>query len=317
MPSNWLYVDTNFPTFTGEESANKKIETIQNYMYLLVEQMRYSLRNLDASNFNAVGLLEIGNVFTEPIYARIEDNEGRVTQLSVQADGLAAQIWDAEGDIYQIGLTVDGLTSLVSAADGRISALTQTVDGFQTTVSNLQGDVSSLTQTVNGFSLSVTNGETRSTIQLLANGTVISSKVIQFTGDVIFRSDLSDGKTVISGDNIQTGTIRGRTIHLNSSNALYIHSTYSVTENDVLGIIDYYPEDGKTKLRIESSAVLKILSAGDMSIDAYSMGVIKSTLYIGSTYSGEKVMIGRSADMTTRTQIELWGDVYVNGTKIG
>ena len=40
MPSNWLYIDTNFPTFTGEASPNVKITTIQNYMYMLVEQLR-------------------------------------------------------------------------------------------------------------------------------------------------------------------------------------------------------------------------------------------------------------------------------------
>ena len=46
MPSNWLYIDTNFPAFTGEEAANEKIETVQNYLFLLVEQLRYTLRNL-------------------------------------------------------------------------------------------------------------------------------------------------------------------------------------------------------------------------------------------------------------------------------
>ena len=52
MPSNWLYIDTNFPTFTGEENTEKKVTTIQNYMFMLVEQLRYSLHNLDLSNMN-------------------------------------------------------------------------------------------------------------------------------------------------------------------------------------------------------------------------------------------------------------------------
>ena len=33
MPSNWLYIDSNFPTFTGEESLKEQVTTIQNYMY--------------------------------------------------------------------------------------------------------------------------------------------------------------------------------------------------------------------------------------------------------------------------------------------
>ena len=42
MPSNWLYIDTNFPAFTGEESMEEKVTSIQDYMYLLVEQLRYT-----------------------------------------------------------------------------------------------------------------------------------------------------------------------------------------------------------------------------------------------------------------------------------
>lgn len=52
MPSNWLYIDTNFPTFTGEENTEEKVTTIQNYMFMLVEQLRYSLHKLDLSNMN-------------------------------------------------------------------------------------------------------------------------------------------------------------------------------------------------------------------------------------------------------------------------
>ena len=52
MPSNWLYIDTNFPSFTGEESLGDRVTTIQNYLYMLVEQLRYTLHNLDANNMN-------------------------------------------------------------------------------------------------------------------------------------------------------------------------------------------------------------------------------------------------------------------------
>lgn len=33
MPSNWLYIDTNFPSFTQKESDGEKIETMQDYTY--------------------------------------------------------------------------------------------------------------------------------------------------------------------------------------------------------------------------------------------------------------------------------------------
>lgn len=78
MPSNWLYIDTNFPTFTGEESSEEKITTIQNYMFMLVEQLRYSLHNLDLSNMNKTAVERYETSITEPIYARIEDGEENI-----------------------------------------------------------------------------------------------------------------------------------------------------------------------------------------------------------------------------------------------
>ena len=45
MPSNWLYIDTNFPSFTQKESVNDKVETMQDYLFMLVEQLRYTLHN--------------------------------------------------------------------------------------------------------------------------------------------------------------------------------------------------------------------------------------------------------------------------------
>lgn len=54
----------------------------------------------------------------------------------------------------------------------------------------LPSSVSSLTQTVNSITLSVSNGESSSTIKLLRDGVVVSSKSISFSGMVTF-SDLS------------------------------------------------------------------------------------------------------------------------------
>ena len=67
MPSNWLYIDSNFPTFTGDENLKEQVTTIQNYMYMLVEQLRYTLHNLDLSNMNEAAVDDWENAITEPI----------------------------------------------------------------------------------------------------------------------------------------------------------------------------------------------------------------------------------------------------------
>ena len=99
MPSNWLYIDTNFPAFTGEESMEEKVTSIQDYMYLLVEQLRYTLHNLDLGNMNKTAKERWESAITEPIYAKIEDDEERILQLAIDAGALALRISDSEGNI--------------------------------------------------------------------------------------------------------------------------------------------------------------------------------------------------------------------------
>lgn len=221
MPSNWLYIDTNFPTFTGGESTEEKIGTIQNYMYMLVEQLRYSLRNLDLGNMNQAAVREYEAYLTEPIYARIEGAEGDVTQLQVTARGLAGRISDAEGNITALAATAQGLSAQISNAQGEITSLQATAQGLSSSISNMDGEITALQQTVDSFSLTVSNQESSSRLSLTANGFEVASATIRFTGDVVFESRLRDGYTVVSGNCIRTGEISANYIRLGGELTVY------------------------------------------------------------------------------------------------
>lgn len=41
MPGSILSADTNFPNFSDQQSDSEKINVIQNYLYMLLEQLRY------------------------------------------------------------------------------------------------------------------------------------------------------------------------------------------------------------------------------------------------------------------------------------
>ena len=192
MPSNLLTADTTFPTLTQEQSTDEKFEKITSYLYMLLEQLRYSMGNLDKENFNDAGLEEIANIITEPVYVQLKDDEANIAALTVTAAGLGARLSDAEGNITQLTATTTSLTSRIS---------------------NAEGNISSLTQTVNGMTLSVTNGSSSSTIRLLANGVQLSSQSISFSGMVSFTDLSTSGWTTINGDNITTGTIEAIDIY--------------------------------------------------------------------------------------------------------
>lgn len=134
MPSNWLYIDTNFPSFTQKESASDKIETMQDYLFMLVEQLRYTLHNLDLSNMNKTAADEFVKQITDPIYGEIKDAEGNITQVALVAEGLAARIGDAEGNITQLQATAQGLSASISNLNGSVTNLTADVNGIRATV---------------------------------------------------------------------------------------------------------------------------------------------------------------------------------------
>ena len=46
MPSNLLNADTGFPDLMGNQSTDEKFRMVSDYLYMLLEQLRYSMANL-------------------------------------------------------------------------------------------------------------------------------------------------------------------------------------------------------------------------------------------------------------------------------
>lgn len=178
MPSNWLYIDTNFPSFTQKESVNDKVETMQDYLFMLVEQLRYTLHNLDLSNMNKTAADEFVKQITDPIYGEIKDAEGNITQVALVAEGLAARIGDAEGNITQLQATAKGLQASVSNLNGSVTNLTADVNGIRATVStkiDATQAQSIFDQSATGFTLGATSGENGTIFKLNYNGVQVAS----------------------------------------------------------------------------------------------------------------------------------------------
>ena len=293
MPSNWLYIDTNFPTFTGEESSEEKITTIQNYMFMLVEQLRYSLHNLDLSNMNKTAVERYETSITEPIYARIEDGEENIADLAITAAGLGVRLSNAEGNITSLTATAEGLSLQISDAEDDILQLGITADGLATQISNAQGQISSLQQTVDGFSLSASNGENSSYLYLTSNGFIVSSARITFTGMVTFWDLSASGATTINGDNIVTGTISAITMQGNEIIG-------GVSRNLLVGGIRFddngrgTEDEARYRMFIYTNSgymdwAMKLLSAGGMSLE-----------------SGDNIYIEASTNLTMRAGWNIW-----------
>lgn len=311
MPSNWLYIDTNFPTFTGEEETEEKVSSIQNYLFMLVEQLRYSLRNLDLKNMNPAAVERFTGTITEPIYGRIEDAEGNITQLGITAQGLAAKISDAEGNIASLQVTATQLASQISDANGNISQLQQTATSIQSTVANQAGQISQLQQTATSIQSTVTNQAGQiSRLQQRADGfeTVVAdqndniSEIRQSVDSISFSVNGSsleltkDGVTV--SETLQAAALIGNEIELRD-NWDRSAATFELTgSSSSLG----------QKLAIWSGALQLSTWAGDVYLSAGSGG----SLQVGdSEVQIDGDLIPNRADhYTCGTYAFPWLDVY-------
>lgn len=213
MPTNMLTVDANFPQLSREQSTDEKFERITSYLHMMLEQLRYSMGNLDKDNFNAAGLDEIANLITKPVYiqleneaksiaalyvtaeglsSRLSDAEGNVSTLQQSAAAMAVRLTNAEGDITQLAAAAGVLTSRISDAEGNISQLTQTSDSLTSRISDTEGNVSIIQQTVNGLTVTDASGTTR------VKGSSVETGSLILTGVIKWADLTSDVQTAIS-----------------------------------------------------------------------------------------------------------------------
>lgn len=244
MPSNWLYIDTNFPSFTQKENVNDKVETMQDYLFMLVEQLRYTLHNLDLSNMNKTAADGFVKTITQPIYAEIKNAEGSITQLGVTADGLAARIGDAEGNITQLQATAQGLSASISNLNGSVTNLTADVNGIRATVRtkiDATEAQSIFDQSAEGFTLAATSGERGTIFKLNYNGAQIAS-----TGSIDLCVDAVNIYGTLTATKLRGGSIS--VVDDDDNECGTIQTTYASSSDYKLDIsssaMELFAEDG-------------------------------------------------------------------------
>lgn len=153
--------------------------------------------------------------------------EYAVTSLGTRITQTAAEIrLEAEQTLSNYSTTIQMNSAISQKADQITSEVSQTyatIGSLNSTASALSSKISQTAHTIS-LSVSGTAGNTQETGAGITitlkdeNGETISSgegKVV-ISGNVVFKSNLSDGTTTISGNNITTGTISAARIAANS-----------------------------------------------------------------------------------------------------
>ena len=207
MPSSLQTLDTAFPKIDDHKTTEENFNQVVNYLYMLLENLRYTLGNLGEDNFNDAELDSIGKLITEPVWARIADDEGNIHTLNVTAQNLLSQVSDLDGNLSALQQTAETLSSRITTADGNISALTQTANSLSSKISDAEGNISSLSQTVNGLSSKISSAEGNiSTLQQTANS--LSTKVSNAEGSVSTLTQTVNGFSLSVSNGTSSSTIK-------------------------------------------------------------------------------------------------------------
>ena len=205
MPTAQMLTEEALPKYKEGEQDKERIKTLYNYLFMLVEQLRYSLGNISADNFNETALKELETDISAPIVRRVEDAEGNISTLTQSAGLISARLESAEGSVSSLALTAESLSSRITSAEGSVSNLTQTANSLSSRISNAEGDISSLTQTAGSLSSRITSAE-GSISSLTQTANSLSSRIESVDGSVSSLSQTVNGLrlSVTNGESSST-----------------------------------------------------------------------------------------------------------------
>lgn len=230
-------------------------------------------------------------------------------EVKNEIDGLSASI----------DIKLDSITSQITGINGQVSSITQTVSGIQTQITGLNNQVSSIDQKVDSISLDVSNGTSSSRIELTVDGVRVSSATVEFTGNIIFASDLTDGRTSISGDNIDTGEISARYIRLGGQMEVYESTSSRADVGGYIGFMSGASATGESTDGIaianytERAVVICTKRGARMGYDGVNTVVCTSSQV---SINGDTVFINgepqSASDARLKTDVQYDVDDYLN-----
>lgn len=208
MPVSLLNTDTSFPTFESDTPVKERVEVLTNYLYMLLEELRYTFGNLGEENFNDAGLLSLSMKIAEPINIRISEAENSVAEISAVADENSASIsrlltWQSETDS-----AIVKIEEIASSNEAKIALITEWQDDIEYSIAQLiiETDdnylaVSQIVRSV-GADGEVTAASIVTAINEAGSSVKISADHVAISGFVTFESLETSGGSTINGNNV-------------------------------------------------------------------------------------------------------------------
>lgn len=246
MPSGFSALDTSFPDLNGK-GTEESIQIVTDYLYQLLEQLRYMLHNLGTRNFNQTELEAFASSISEPIHIALQEEVERAegaeatlqTNINIEANRITAEVSRAEGAESALGTritqTADAITAEVTratAAEGTLSSrITQNADAISAEVTRASGAEGALGSRITQNADAITAEVTRATA---AEGT-LGSRITQTASDItaeVSRATGAESAIQQSADAIKAQVTDGQgnyTVLNLKSDGLHIGSAAGTT----------------------------------------------------------------------------------------
>jgi len=242
MPGNYLNIDTELPTFTGDESEKDMIESMMSYLTQLVDQLKYTLMNLDQSNFNQRALDEISTGSAGSIAEQVQTLAQQLNQTNTHVATLTSRMNTAEGDIsdnandiaaLQGAVQIDPDTGDIVIGDGTVQV---DVNGGTVNINGDAADIGTMQQLIadNADDIGTLQGAVQidedtgditigdGLVQVDVNGSTVSVNSTDI-GDL--ANDVSDLTGAVQVDANGDITIGGTGIQVDINGDVYINGT--------------------------------------------------------------------------------------------
>ena len=148
MPSTWLVIDSEMPTFSKNVPMKEQVSQLQNYMVILIEQLRFQLSNLNASNWNNTAMKQFQQDTADTVTEEIENAVMTMEEIARALEDLTGRLGDAEAklveaqtDIAWLEKAEEDLQELLELVQAENEELRQRISQLETAVESAEDAV--------------------------------------------------------------------------------------------------------------------------------------------------------------------------------
>lgn len=302
MAVDLIATDAMFPDYRPGMDTDAYLKENNNYLFLLKESLNYTLHNLGVANFNARQLQTISDIITKPIVMALVGEDGQLTSIQADLDGIKTTVGTVEGNVSKIQQTVKGLSSSVSSLDGNYTSLSQTVSGFEKTVTKINNNYiskSSATQSASGFKFEVMDSNhEKALVTLDKSGLTIKG------GGILVKNSFD--QEVLKADTDGNLTLKGTV----DSSAIFGSAFVTCSKDDY-----YASANGSSSAQFIQISDGMIKSFMGNSLYGFEAAAVGTSSYFGLNYAGTAVFTVH-ADSATLAYIEANSELAIFGSHV-